>query len=134
MAERCLCGNWLVAKTAWTSSNAGRRFMACDRCRYFRWVDGPLCERARLIILGLLRRINNLERQQQEMECRRVGLCPDEGERSMVCSKSASKSTEENKSSEEIKSSSNIPLTLLIVTWIAIFVYIICKTGDVEEM
>ncbi|CAK7343602.1 unnamed protein product [Dovyalis caffra] len=35
---------------------SGRR-----RCNIFEWVDPPICDRARLIILGLLRRLNKLE-------------------------------------------------------------------------
>lgn len=30
-------------------------------CRYFQWVDAPLCNRAQIIIPGLLRRLKAME-------------------------------------------------------------------------
>ena len=32
-----------------------------DRCKYFEWLDEPICARGRSIIPGLLRRINKME-------------------------------------------------------------------------
>lgn len=113
-----------MAKTSWMTSNVGRRFMSCDRCRYFRWLDGPLCGRARIIIPGLLRRNTHLERVQKQVECR-SGFCSGENEEYSLGGL---------KGIEKKNSSSNLPLTLLIITWIAILVYWVCKTGDVEEM
>lgn len=122
MGERCVCGAWINAKTAWTSLNAGRRFISCDRCRYFRWLDAPLCERARIIIPGLLRRINHLESLQSEAEFGRTVVCSNEA------------AGEGLKVIEDVKPTSNLPLTLLVVTWMAIFLYWFCKTEDVEDM
>ncbi|KAK1350636.1 GRF-type domain-containing protein [Heracleum sosnowskyi] len=63
MAAKCYCGAWAVQQTAWTSANAGRRFLACPfrKCGFFNWIDPPLCDRARAIIPGLIRRMNRLE-------------------------------------------------------------------------
>ncbi|GJR08004.1 hypothetical protein Tco_0790656 [Tanacetum coccineum] len=46
--------------------NPGRRFLAClqlngERCIYFDWVDPPMCQRAMMIIPGLLRVRNRME-------------------------------------------------------------------------
>lgn len=106
-----------MAKTAWTNSNAGRRFYSCDRCRFFRWLDGPLCERAQLIIPGLLRRIKYLEGQQLQ-------ACSDELEGLSLGLKVI----------EEKNGSSKLPLALLILTWIGILLYWICREEGVEEI
>ena len=126
MAERCLCGNWLVAKTAWTELNAGRRFVSCERCRFFRWLDEPLCDRARSIIPGLLRKINKLEAQQKQVQCKRIGFGLEQMGGHMVCSEAersglGERDMEYLKGSKEEKCRCNVALTLLIVTWIAIF-------------
>ena len=70
MAVKCGCGALAEQHTAWTTANAGRRFVACPyrRCRFFSWVDPPLCDRARVIIPGLVRRINALEAETQHFE------------------------------------------------------------------
>ena len=138
MAERCLCGNWLATKTAWTDLNAGRRFVSCERCRFFRWLDEPLCERARAIIPGLLRKINKLEAQTKQVECKRIGFgseqigghlaCSEVGRRGFV----GERDMEYLKGSKDEKCGCNVALTLLIVTWIAIILYSFCKIQDVE--
>lgn len=128
MAERCYCGNWVVPKTAWTTSNAGRRFFSCDRCRFFRWLDDPLCQRARVIIPGLIRRINNLEAQLKRGESSNAGICSSE----VHCEVEGSRIISEVVS--EKKSGSNTALTLLIVTWIAIFVFSFCKIEEAEDI
>ncbi|KAK9290541.1 hypothetical protein L1049_008711 [Liquidambar formosana] len=49
--------------TSWTENNLGRRFYGCPNykangsCGYFKWLDPPICIRARRIIPGLLKRI-----------------------------------------------------------------------------
>ena len=139
MAERCLCGNWLVAKTAWTELNDGRRFVSCERCRFFRWLDEPLCDRTRSIIPGLLRKINKLEAQQKQVQCKRIGFGLEQIGGHMVCSEAersglGERDMEYLKGSKEEKCICNVALTLLIVTWIAIFLYSFCKMqDDVEE-
>ena len=91
--------------TSWTSNNAGRRLRTCPdrRCSFFAWIDPPMCERAKIVILGLIRRINNPEGSQgkdapfeAEVENECVGV---EGR---ACSTS---------------------LFLLILTWFSIFVF-----------
>lgn len=69
MAEYCYCRMLVVERTAWTEKNAGRRFVSCvyskRGCKYFRWVEGPICERGREVIRGLLRRIENREEEKE---------------------------------------------------------------------
>ncbi|KAK4400195.1 hypothetical protein Sango_1125600 [Sesamum angolense] len=65
-SHECHCGRPAVMRTAWTNENPGRRFHSCRNykrggCRFFAWEDPPICQRARTIIPGLLRRINGLE-------------------------------------------------------------------------
>ena len=61
----CHCGRLAADRVAWTDANAGRRFRNCcdgsGGCRYFQWVDAPLCNRAKVVIPGLLRRLNAME-------------------------------------------------------------------------
>ncbi|WOH11090.1 hypothetical protein DCAR_0830569 [Daucus carota subsp. sativus] len=58
MAVKCGCGALAEQHTAWTTANAGRCFVAYP----------PLCDRARVIIPGLVRRINALEAETQYFE------------------------------------------------------------------
>ncbi|GJW72284.1 hypothetical protein Tco_0129201 [Tanacetum coccineum] len=56
----------VVTRTSWTDTNPGRRFPARlqiegKRCIYFGWLDPPICQRAMLIIPGLLRARNKIE-------------------------------------------------------------------------
>ncbi|KAG8377561.1 hypothetical protein BUALT_Bualt08G0045900 [Buddleja alternifolia] len=59
-------------KTSWTSDNPGRRFYGCilgrSGCTFFDWYDPPMCARAKVLIPGLLRKINGLEKQVEEMQ------------------------------------------------------------------
>ncbi|KAL0398485.1 UNVERIFIED_CONTAM: hypothetical protein Sradi_2191800 [Sesamum radiatum] len=52
-------------RTSWTKDNPGRRFYNCSigrgNCAFFAWEDPPICARSKLIIPGLLRKINALE-------------------------------------------------------------------------
>ncbi|KAH7842373.1 hypothetical protein Vadar_004542 [Vaccinium darrowii] len=65
----CFCGRVGKINCSWTTSNPGRRFVGCERygkagaCGYFMWVDAPMCDRARVVIPGLLRSIGRLEAQ-----------------------------------------------------------------------
>ena len=125
MAEHCGCGNIIVVRTSWTDSNPGRRFISCDRCRYFRWIDGPLCEHARIIIPGLLRKINTLEAQVNRAAGDGLVMGLSEGD---VCS-----------SQKEVKPVESIcgcktSLSLLILTWIVIFIYCLCKVEEAGEI
>ncbi|KAK2648583.1 hypothetical protein Ddye_016072, partial [Dipteronia dyeriana] len=53
--------------TSWIDSNPRRHFFGCskfqgdDNCCFFRWYDPSICTRSKKIILGLLRRISELE-------------------------------------------------------------------------
>ncbi|WOH13887.1 hypothetical protein DCAR_0933400 [Daucus carota subsp. sativus] len=106
MAERCFCNKWVVVRTAWTEINSGKRFAGCPDqvCNYFRWVDGPLCERARMIIPGLIRRINVLEGEVKALEVKKQKT-------DMPCNKTA---------------------LLLLLTWIIICVYLFSKKSEAE--
>ncbi|XP_012839459.1 PREDICTED: uncharacterized protein LOC105959844 [Erythranthe guttata] len=70
----CYCSRRTTMKTSWTELNPGRRYETCQKyreiggCNYFAWVDPPMCERSRQIIPGLLRRINNNEKELKKIE------------------------------------------------------------------
>ncbi|PIN25958.1 DNA topoisomerase [Handroanthus impetiginosus] len=68
----CFCGNLARVRTSWTKENPGRRFLSCANrdggCRFFEWEDSPLCARSRVIIPGLLRRLNALEKENARLE------------------------------------------------------------------
>ncbi|KAG8381382.1 hypothetical protein BUALT_Bualt06G0116400 [Buddleja alternifolia] len=59
-------------KTSWPSDNPGRRFYGCilgrSGCTFFDWYDPPMCARAKVLIPGLQRKINGLEKQVEEMQ------------------------------------------------------------------
>ncbi|KAM7459313.1 hypothetical protein LguiA_036307 [Lonicera macranthoides] len=65
----CHCFRRARMVTSWTDLNPGRRFLTCGNtekmqnndCGFFRWVDPSMCERSRVVIPGLLRRINTIE-------------------------------------------------------------------------
>ncbi|GER47654.1 homeobox-leucine zipper family protein /lipid-binding START domain-containing protein [Striga asiatica] len=62
----CTCGLRAEIRTSWKTPNCGRRFFSClhwpgGGCKFFGWVDPPLCARAQQIIPGLLRRLNEIE-------------------------------------------------------------------------
>ncbi|WOH14730.1 hypothetical protein DCAR_0934252 [Daucus carota subsp. sativus] len=66
----CYCGKLAADRVAWTDANAGRRFKNCvdgsSGCRYFQWVDGPLCSRAQIVIPGLLRNMRGMESKYEQ--------------------------------------------------------------------
>lgn len=105
MGERCNCNKWVVVRTAWTDTNSGWRFAGCPDfgCNYFRWVDGPLCERARIIIPELIRRINALEGEIKALEVK--------NQKKSSCSKS---------------------MLLLLITWFMICVFLMAKKNEEE--
>ncbi|GKC86552.1 hypothetical protein Tco_1147201 [Tanacetum coccineum] len=60
------CGLPAATRTSWTDTNPGCRFLGCpkiegQRSIYFQWLDPPMCQRAMLIIPGLLRARNRME-------------------------------------------------------------------------
>ncbi|KAK4484040.1 hypothetical protein RD792_011255 [Penstemon davidsonii] len=62
----CSCGFRVRIYTSWTKENPGRRFARCqcltdERCDYFEWIDPIMCDRSRVIIPGLLSRVNRTE-------------------------------------------------------------------------
>ncbi|KAK6140482.1 hypothetical protein DH2020_025763 [Rehmannia glutinosa] len=68
----CYCGRRAVIRTSWMNENPGRRFLSClnykdGGCGYFHWQESPLCDRARTIIPGLLRKINRLDDENKKL-------------------------------------------------------------------
>ncbi|GKG55980.1 hypothetical protein Tco_0574874, partial [Tanacetum coccineum] len=60
------CGLPAVTRTSWTDANPGHKFLGCPQIEgqrniYFGWLDPPMCQRALIIIPGLLRSRNRLE-------------------------------------------------------------------------
>lgn len=110
MAELCLCLKPLlvVVHTTWTPSNAGRRFTGCAncKCQYFRGVDPLLCDRARLILPGLMRRINHLEEEKKQLETINLEKKQNEAVGYLECSTT---------------------MKMLLVTWVLIVSYIFCN-------
>lgn len=72
MSEYCECRRLVVVRTAWTERNAGRRFVSCYNgkrgCKYFRWVDAPICDRGWEVISGLRRRIDTSEEEMERLK------------------------------------------------------------------
>ncbi|GER42737.1 GRF zinc finger containing protein [Striga asiatica] len=78
MATGPLCGcvkpSVVVVRTSWTSENPGRRFYSCKKykdgggCNFFAWVDGPICNRSKQVIPGLLRKSNELRQKLQQIQ------------------------------------------------------------------
>lgn len=66
----CRCKQVMAVTTSWTNANPGRRFKSCSKCGFFEWVDPPMCERARAIIPGLLRKLNRYEEMETENAAR----------------------------------------------------------------
>nr|KAJ0196149.1 hypothetical protein LSAT_V11C700369550 [Lactuca sativa] len=69
----CFYGKMAIVRTAWTDKNPGRRFWGSptegSKCRFIGWFDGPICERSKAIISGLLRSINKLKSQNTRLKC-----------------------------------------------------------------
>ncbi|KAL4285264.1 hypothetical protein GQ457_16G010290 [Hibiscus cannabinus] len=70
----CGCGFPAQLKISWSNDNPGRRFFGCKNygslvyrsCRFFSWFDPPMTPRARVIILGLLKRLRADEVQRRK--------------------------------------------------------------------
>ncbi|MFS7915649.1 putative transcription factor GRF family [Helianthus anomalus] len=54
----CRCGRQTGIKTSWTDINPGRQFYTCvqlrSRCKFFAWIDPPMCPRSVQVIRGLM--------------------------------------------------------------------------------
>ena len=74
----CHCGRLAILKTSWTDDNPGRRFFGYTKkrsgCGFFRWEDPPMCARAKVIIPGLLRKLNRMEDKIAQMQRRQTVL------------------------------------------------------------
>ncbi|KAL8218048.1 hypothetical protein R6Q57_021421, partial [Mikania cordata] len=63
----CYCGRLATIRTSWTDQNPGRRFHSCPN-QARSWLDPPMCPRAIVIILGLLRSKNKLEEELKQLK------------------------------------------------------------------
>ncbi|CAI0446072.1 unnamed protein product [Linum tenue] len=65
----CRCAVPAVLRTSWTDANPGRRFFGCanyrgaNACNYFRWIDPPLKDNIKRLVLALHKRIREVERR-----------------------------------------------------------------------
>ncbi|KAK6163403.1 hypothetical protein DH2020_000267 [Rehmannia glutinosa] len=69
----CYCGRRAVMRTSWTEDNPGRRFHAClsynrGGCKFFDWEDPPMCRRSKVIIPGLLKRLNARDAEIEKLQ------------------------------------------------------------------
>ncbi|PQM32635.1 uncharacterized protein Pyn_32818 [Prunus yedoensis var. nudiflora] len=69
----CWCGKAATIRTSWTDLNPGRRFSMCAAkvretneglkgCQFWAWFDPAMCERSKVVISGLLKSQNRLEK------------------------------------------------------------------------
>ncbi|CAA0828986.1 Unknown protein [Striga hermonthica] len=69
----CHCGRRTVIRTSWKDTNPGRRFESClnyehGGCDYFDWFDPPMCRRSKMIIPGLLRKMNERQTEIEKLK------------------------------------------------------------------
>ncbi|ONH91110.1 hypothetical protein PRUPE_8G093700 [Prunus persica] len=70
----CHCGNQCHLTTSWTDNNPGRRFWGCADyevrrgCAFFEWYDPQVCERSKIVISGLLKRLRKEENRKLKKE------------------------------------------------------------------
>ncbi|KAL8556560.1 hypothetical protein ACS0TY_004131 [Phlomoides rotata] len=69
----CYCGKKALIRTSWTDQNPGRRFLCCvnsrrrEGCVFWKWEDPEMCMRSKMIIPGLLRRVNAAEAEIEKL-------------------------------------------------------------------
>ena len=67
----CYCENPVNLKISWSNLNPGRRFVGCksygssSTCRFFSWYDPPMNDRARVVLVGLLKKVKVVESQRK---------------------------------------------------------------------
>nr|XP_004514729.1 uncharacterized protein LOC101498038 [Cicer arietinum] len=69
--RECLCGLESPLCTSWTAENTGRRFHGCGfyklqgkkSCNFFDWFDEPMTERAKEVIMSLMKRIDEFKKK-----------------------------------------------------------------------
>ncbi|KAL3846236.1 hypothetical protein ACJIZ3_003639 [Penstemon smallii] len=69
----CHCGSIVRMFTSRTQQNPGRRFLLCpgscgERCDFFEWVDQFGCDRATMMIPGVMVHLNQFEGQHRLLE------------------------------------------------------------------
>ncbi|KAL8516349.1 hypothetical protein ACS0TY_014853 [Phlomoides rotata] len=69
----CFCAQEAHLRTSWTVDNPGRRFFGCrfwkvdgGGCKYFNWLDDPIEERAKSVILSLLKEKSEFAMKRQK--------------------------------------------------------------------
>ncbi|MBA0688398.1 hypothetical protein Goari_006190, partial [Gossypium aridum] len=68
----CYCGIMAALWTYWSNDNLGRGFFGCQNygdpryCRFFAWFDNPMSPHARIVIVGLLRKVKAIERERKK--------------------------------------------------------------------
>ncbi|CAA0830690.1 zinc ion binding [Striga hermonthica] len=67
------CRRRVVIRTSWTTDNPGRRFYSClgyknGGCNFFSWVDPLTCDRSQKIMPELLKKMNALERANENLK------------------------------------------------------------------
>ncbi|OIT08384.1 PREDICTED: uncharacterized protein LOC109237616 [Nicotiana attenuata] len=75
----CRCGDAAELVISWSTDSPGRRFYGCKNykkdkktgCKYFAWFDPPTHEHLKPVILGLLKKKNQLEGHLQESKKQR---------------------------------------------------------------
>ncbi|KAL4333057.1 hypothetical protein GQ457_07G010940 [Hibiscus cannabinus] len=71
----CRCEKRTVLKTSWSDDNSGRRFFGCSNygkkfqnsCRFFQWYELPMSYREKSLLVGLLRKIRNNDRERRNV-------------------------------------------------------------------
>ncbi|KAH0668707.1 hypothetical protein KY289_023200 [Solanum tuberosum] len=76
---KCQCGIATRIFTAFTPTNAGRRFYKCSKpngykCDYWKWVDDPLHPRVANLIHNLKKENDNLHSEKKDLETRMADL------------------------------------------------------------
>ncbi|CAL8084613.1 unnamed protein product [Prunus armeniaca] len=70
----CHCGNQCHLRTSWTDNNPRRRFWGYADygvrrgCAFFEWYDPQVCERSKIVISGLLKRLRKEEKENRKLK------------------------------------------------------------------
>ncbi|GER33255.1 GRF zinc finger containing protein [Striga asiatica] len=75
----CRCGRRTVIRTTWKDANPERRFQSClnyenGGCDFFDWYDPPMRRRSKVIIPGLLRKMNEREAEIENLKLKNEHL------------------------------------------------------------
>ncbi|TYG65452.1 hypothetical protein ES288_D06G186700v1 [Gossypium darwinii] len=70
----CYFGCPTILRTSWSNENLGRRFSKCQNygnrrrrcCHFFYWFDQPMAPHAKVVLVGLLRKVRNFENEKRK--------------------------------------------------------------------